>query len=227
MAALKHSYQLRLWDTVHRGSLVPKAVSPPSGTMRSATRLVVGCLKSAAMSVLSLNCNQSRVKPSEVPPQYLRMVQGWALLPMASGVVGLKGPILMSESSTLTLHPTTNNASPPRTESMRGSRSGPMNSVCGKCNTAPLLLSLCRSLVAVVTLQMSATRGSPPCLLRNGISPTATHLILRTISVAKVYPARDRISRLVRNIYMYTCYTHVCMPIHMYICIIHMYYVCV
>ena len=53
------------------------------------------------------------------------------------------------------------------------SRNRPMNRETGKSSTAPSLPSSCPSLVGWETPPPSATRGSPPCSLPNGNSPTA------------------------------------------------------
>ena len=80
----------------------------------------------------------------------------------------------MSEFSTHMLLRTANNASPQPTENMRGLRSGLTNNAFGKWSMALLLPSSFHSLEGVAMQQISATRGSHPCSLRNGTNPTAS-----------------------------------------------------
>ena len=125
------------------------------------------------MSVPSPLYNQSQVKPSQAPRQFLGTGPGWTLQPTIFGVDTSRGPISMSEFSTHMPLPTANNASPQPTENMRGLRSGLMNNASGKWSMALLLPSSCHSLVGVEMQQISATRGSHPCSQTNGTNPTA------------------------------------------------------
>ena len=87
--------------------------------MRSATQWLTGCPKSAVMSVPSPLYNQSQVKPSQAPQQFLGTGPGWTLRPPVFGVDASRGLISMSEFSTHMPLPTANNASPQPTENMR------------------------------------------------------------------------------------------------------------
>ena len=101
----------------------------------------------------------------------------------------MRGPILMSESSTHMLLPTASIVLPPHTENTRGSRLGPMNSVCRKWNMAPLL--------PAAVLQMFAISGSLQCLRETG-SALQQHTCLDEMQVL-------------------LCPFAICCPVHTYV----------